>query len=383
MRIRNVLISSTVSSILSIGLAPPAVAQSFFQKLFGTGGSSQAEPMARGPSRPIPSIRFHHRVPRYPVFRDSEGEDDMIGPPDSGGPYRTMCVRTCDGYYFPVRFNARRRNFSADVRSCRAACGADSKLFYHPVSSGSAETMVDLSGRRYADIPTAFAYRKMLMSGCACKPEPWSYEATERHREYAAAAEDAARVEAQRTAVLAQATVKTDAAEPKDEVAKAQEPVIRVADALPSATTPPGNVPAHQVQVIDTPVANAAVAVPVPAPETYQPIRSEAPAPASAIAVSNATRAPAPRATEAAMSALSTPAMAAAPADAAALGTSPSNTALQMAPESTTVRKRPTRTRAAMAAQTARKSARNKNAMASSGGGLFGGGQKTYVWPGD
>jgi Protein of unknown function (DUF2865) len=186
MRIRQALTSCAVSIALSIALAPPAVAQSFFQKLFGF-GSGQATPQAtaRPQSRVIPSHRFEYR-PR-PNQQSYPGSDDEIGPPDSGGPYRTMCVRSCDGFFFPLRHNAKRRNFAADAMSCRSACGTEARLFYYSLNGGSTETMVDLAGRKYKDLPHAFGYRKALVQGCACKPVPWSYEEAARHRQYEAA----------------------------------------------------------------------------------------------------------------------------------------------------------------------------------------------------
>ena len=94
MRIRQALTSCAVSIAFSISMTPPAVAQSFFQKLFGLGGN-QSVPQA--PARPqthtIPSHRFEYR-PR-PYQQSYPASDDEIGPPDSGGPYRTMCVRSC------------------------------------------------------------------------------------------------------------------------------------------------------------------------------------------------------------------------------------------------------------------------------------------------
>ena len=185
MRIRQALTSCAVSIALSISMAPPAVAQSFFQKLFGFGGGQSARQLpARPQTQTIPSHRFEYR-PR-PYQQSYPGSDDEIGPPDSGGPYRTMCVRSCDGFYFPLRHNAKRRNFAADAKSCRAACGTEARLFYYSLNGGSTETMIDLAGRNYKELPHAFGYRKALVQGCACKPVPWSYEEAARHRQYEA-----------------------------------------------------------------------------------------------------------------------------------------------------------------------------------------------------
>ncbi len=186
MRIRQALTSCAVSFTLSISLAPPAVAQSFFQKLFGfSGGHSGPQMPARAQTQTIPSHRFEYR-PR-PYQQSYPGSDDEVGPHDSGGPYRTLCVRSCDGFYFPLRHNAKRRDFAADAKSCRASCGTEARLFYYSLNGGSTETMIDLAGRKYKELPHAFGYRKALVQGCACKPVPWSYEEAARHRQYEAA----------------------------------------------------------------------------------------------------------------------------------------------------------------------------------------------------
>jgi Protein of unknown function (DUF2865) len=171
-------------------LAGHAEAQSFIQKVFGFGAPAAPAPSYGGPqTRTIPASRFYGRTPRRLLqsrAANDGADDDEIGPPDSAGPYRTLCVRTCDGFYFPLRHNAVRKNFSSDVKSCRAACGSEARLFYYSVNGGSTDMMLDLAGRKYAELPHAFAYRKALVSGCTCKPVPWSQEAVARHDQYAA-----------------------------------------------------------------------------------------------------------------------------------------------------------------------------------------------------
>lgn len=107
--------------------------------------------------------------------------------PEDRGVYRTLCVRMCDGYYFPISHATSLANFSRDAERCSAACGGDVRLFYHPSQGGDLETMQDLTGRTYASYPTAFKYRRTLVSGCQCRPQPWTEAELARHRAYAAA----------------------------------------------------------------------------------------------------------------------------------------------------------------------------------------------------
>ncbi len=270
MRIRQALLSGAVSISLSISMAPPAVAQSFFQKLFGLGGGQQ---VPQAPARPqthtIPSHRFDYRPRPYQQSRP-EDIDGEIGPPDSGGPYRTMCVRSCDGYFFPLRHNAKRRNFAADAKSCRSACGTEARLFYYSLNGGSTETMADLSGRKYKDQPHAFGYRKALVQGCSCKPVPWSYEEAARHRQYE---------ESDAVAVADNNSVASKEAELPGEPASSS--VAKVAAATDISETPklPDDpaLPANDQNSDTAPAEQKTAATDVPNPaETYEPIRIKA-----------------------------------------------------------------------------------------------------------
>jgi hypothetical protein len=49
-----------------------------------------------------------------------------------GGTYRTLCVRLCDGFHFPVSDSTRRERFSGDAKQCEQRCPARSRLFVHP-----------------------------------------------------------------------------------------------------------------------------------------------------------------------------------------------------------------------------------------------------------
>lgn len=95
--------------------------------------------------------------------------------PAGGGTYRTLCVRTCDGYYFPISFKATRSKFSADSVSCLQRCsGAGARLFVHRNPGQEIKSAVDLRGNRYVDLEHAFRYRKELVDGCDCKPALWA-----------------------------------------------------------------------------------------------------------------------------------------------------------------------------------------------------------------
>ena len=96
-----------------------------------------------------------------------------------------MCVRLCDGYYFPVSFKASSGSFAADEDKCQSSCNAPTKLFYYANPGEHIEDMRDLQGNSYKDLKNAFRYRKEYDAACRCKPDPWCREARNRHQEYA------------------------------------------------------------------------------------------------------------------------------------------------------------------------------------------------------
>lgn len=89
--------------------------------------------------------------------------------------YRTVCVRMCDGYYFPVSFSTLPNHFERDAEVCASKCAAPSELFYYQNPGGSVEQMVGAqSNTPYTSMKTAFRYRKEFVQGCSCKPEEFN-----------------------------------------------------------------------------------------------------------------------------------------------------------------------------------------------------------------
>ena len=155
----------------------PAGGQGFLDSLFG--------PDEASPSRPASS--YVRTRPAASLF------DGVFSPPEydtqpnvRATTYRTLCVRMCDGFYFPISTATSSANFSHDAERCSASCGGDARLFYYPSSGGNIEGMLDMTGRAYASYPVAFKYRKTLVQGCQCRPQPWTEAELARHRAYAA-----------------------------------------------------------------------------------------------------------------------------------------------------------------------------------------------------
>lgn len=93
---------------------------------------------------------------------------------DPNGSYRTMCVRTCDGYYFPISYAVTPAQFSADEAACAARCpGAAVQLYFHRVPEEEPEDMVSAAtGAPYTELPSAFLYRRPNhghVRSCTCQ----------------------------------------------------------------------------------------------------------------------------------------------------------------------------------------------------------------------
>ena len=135
------------------------------------------------------SSRYWGRPSRRDRDADDEDDDDKKERPrTAAGTYRTLCVRLCDGYYFPISFSATRDRFARDAKTCESSCGGQARLFVYRNPGADVEDMADLRGQPYKKLSTAFLYRTEYVPQCRCKPNPWDAEAQERHRMYALAA---------------------------------------------------------------------------------------------------------------------------------------------------------------------------------------------------
>src|SRR5580693_7666560 len=116
---------------------------SFFDKLFGGGGGGGA------------------------------GGGTILNPGGDGlpaGTFRTVCVRTCDGYYFPISYSTVSSRFADDERSCQRLCPAAEVALYSFHNPGEdIEQAVSSSGQLYTALPNAFHYRKEFTAACSCR----------------------------------------------------------------------------------------------------------------------------------------------------------------------------------------------------------------------
>ncbi|TSE09572.1 DUF2865 domain-containing protein, partial [Mesorhizobium intechi] len=93
--------------------------------------------------------------------------------PGTGGEFRTTCVRTCDGYFFPMSNAASVGDFERDQKNCESSCpGTEMQVFYSRGMDDDSSTMTSsVTGRPYSELPTAYLYKQSNMSrppACGC-----------------------------------------------------------------------------------------------------------------------------------------------------------------------------------------------------------------------
>ena len=93
--------------------------------------------------------------------------------PDLGpqsGTYRTVCVRSCDGAYFPISFATVPARFPDDERTCKALCpAAEASLYAYRNPGEDMNSAISVNGQPYSALPNAFKFRTEFNPSCSCK----------------------------------------------------------------------------------------------------------------------------------------------------------------------------------------------------------------------
>jgi Protein of unknown function (DUF2865) len=137
--------------------AQPSGPRGFFQSLFGGGGGGGGGGSGSNANAPF-------------------GAGDLT-PSDQSSSYRTICVRTCDGYFFPVSYSTSQARFRDDEQACQRMCPASEvQLFTYRNPGEDVAQAVSISGQSYSSLTNAFRYRQEFNAACSCKRpgESWS-----------------------------------------------------------------------------------------------------------------------------------------------------------------------------------------------------------------
>jgi hypothetical protein len=106
-------------------------------------------------------------------FLDALFNGRIISPGGDGAPsgtFRTVCVRSCDGYYFPISFSTIPNKFADDQRTCQRECPAtEAQLYTYRNPGEDINQAVSIGGQPYTALPAAFQYRKEFNAACSCR----------------------------------------------------------------------------------------------------------------------------------------------------------------------------------------------------------------------
>lgn len=152
--------------------AVPQQPRGFFEQLFGARPVPASTPPAPFEPALDPALR---RVPLEPVQSPLEEDDE---PATHRGGAKAVCVRACDGGFFPVSYSARGGNMGQLADLCHALCPNAEVSLYTYRTSGEIDEAVSQDGDNYTDLPNAFKYRKSFDPTCACKPPGQSWAQT-------------------------------------------------------------------------------------------------------------------------------------------------------------------------------------------------------------
>lgn len=108
-------------------------------------------------------------------------EQSVIEPekPRLGGP-QTVCVRTCDGYFFPLANN----NGNPD-EMCQALCpGSETTAFGMSAGGDIQNAASRTTGQPYSSLPNAGKYTRSFDSACTCRGQGQSWSEALKNAEY-------------------------------------------------------------------------------------------------------------------------------------------------------------------------------------------------------
>jgi hypothetical protein len=107
---------------------------------------------------------------------ESTVEASPLDLPGGGNTYRTLCVRTCDGFFFPISFATVPGRFGDDEQTCKRLCpAAETMLFAHRNPGEEVDQAVSINGTPYTQMPNAFKYRQAFNSSCSCRASGQSW----------------------------------------------------------------------------------------------------------------------------------------------------------------------------------------------------------------
>jgi hypothetical protein len=164
------------------------------------------------------------------------GGGTIVNPGGDGAPsgtYHTVCVRACDGFYFPISYSTVPSRFPDDARACQRLCpAAEAELYSFRNPGEDMEQAISLSGQAYTALPNAFRYRKEIVGGCSCRRPGQSWADALKN------ADDASTLESGDIVVTDQNAKSLSQPKPQGKPASSAVPTGAGANSTPAKTSP-------------------------------------------------------------------------------------------------------------------------------------------------
>lgn len=129
--------------------------------------------------RDQPIIAEEPPTPLGELLAREDAEAGILDPFEPAEPmedvqrFRTMCVRTCDGYFYPMSNAATVSDFDRDQKNCETSCpGTEMQMYYDAAGMHDPAAMVSTrTGATYSTLPTAFVHQDVSVPRnpqCGC-----------------------------------------------------------------------------------------------------------------------------------------------------------------------------------------------------------------------
>jgi hypothetical protein len=122
------------------------------------------------------AVDEHRRQLRAAIRRACDAaEPESLPAAKLNGNGRLVCVRSCDGGYFPLDSQPKGKESVAAL--CSALCPNTEVQVFHAPREGGIEEAVSQTGEPYMKLPNALRYRKAYDPSCSCKKpdESWAH----------------------------------------------------------------------------------------------------------------------------------------------------------------------------------------------------------------
>src|SRR6187431_3346997 len=100
-------------------------------------------------------------IPQTPIYRSI----------DPNGRYRSVCVRLCDGFFYPISYATYASQLAQEAQQCQSSCAAPAELYVYRNPGQEIEQAISLNGSAYMDLPVALgSARNMCRAARASRP---------------------------------------------------------------------------------------------------------------------------------------------------------------------------------------------------------------------